>query len=107
RASPERPTLSVAQRLEVSEGGPAAASQAGTTETPPRTVPVPRSAADLATWAVALFLAYRLARMALAAARTVILCRRATPNTCACDAWERCRDAFGLGAAQLRWSSTL
>jgi beta-lactamase regulating signal transducer with metallopeptidase domain len=73
----------------------------------PRSVPVPRTAASIGLCVLALFILYRLACLCRAAVETVRLCRTAALNTRACAVWERCREAFGISSAELRWSAAV
>ena len=107
RLAPERATMPIVQHLEVAAGAVPTASPGAGSPTPARSLPVPRSAADAALWALGLFLAYRLTRLGRAAARTAAICRGSIPNTRPCDVWDRCRRAFGLGRAELRWSAAV
>lgn len=106
RTPPDRPVTMVAQQIEIPAGAPAAAS-ATVPAAPSRSVPVPRRAADVALWALAAILLVQVVRLIRGAARTAHLCRTAVPQSGRCDVWERCRSAFGLDRAELRWSEEL
>jgi beta-lactamase regulating signal transducer with metallopeptidase domain len=105
RSAPQRQTFTVTQRLEAPAAGIPAASPPTPRDSATRSMPVPRTAANLAAWGFGLFLAFRLAGLARAGWKTFRICRDAVPNTRACPAWNRCRRTFGLDRVKLRWSS--
>lgn len=69
-----------------------------------RTVALPALAASLALWALGIFLALRIARLAWAGVKTLRICRGATARPLHGETWERCARAFGVSGAELRWS---
>jgi beta-lactamase regulating signal transducer with metallopeptidase domain len=104
-SGPQRQALAVPQRLEVAVGPEVAALPRPTQAPPQRSLPLPRATASIALYALGAWLLYRAAALLWAAARTIRICRAATPTERSFPIWERCRNTFGLGHAELRWSA--
>jgi beta-lactamase regulating signal transducer with metallopeptidase domain len=104
RSAPKRSVTIVQHRLDVAAYPAPPPSHAST---PTAAVPVPRSVANLMLLALGLFLLWRVARLGASAVATLRICRAAAPNRRECAAWDRCREAFRIGDAELRWSSAV
>jgi len=103
-AAPERRTIAVPQQL---APAPIAAAAAPSSPAPsPRTVQLPPSAVWFAISAFGAFLLFRLVLLAIAARKTLRICRDSTPAA-SCAAFDRSRHAFALDSVELRWSATV
>jgi len=103
-AVPERQTIAVPQQFEPTPVAPAAAP---TTAAPtPRTVQLTPSIMWIALGAFAAFLLFRLVLLAIAARKTLRICRDSEPAP-SCPTFDRARAAFSLDHVELRWSATV
>lgn len=106
RRAAEPPTIAIPQptaygaERTVSTGAPSSIPAPAS-----RTVEVPRVAVSIAVWAFAAFLLARLGLLALAAFKTLRICRAAEPAAASCPAFDRARAAFAVDRVELRWSS--
>src|SRR5579883_1257692 len=101
--------IAVPVTLETSGGRTSAAYTAGTSipVAPARDVTLPARAATAAMWMLCLFLAFRMARLAWAAAKTLRICRDAESRPLHEELAARCAGALGLHGVELRWSSAI
>jgi beta-lactamase regulating signal transducer with metallopeptidase domain len=104
RIAPEPERLAVPQQIEIATPAPATASTA--VAATPRTVQLPPAAVWAAMWAFAAFLLFRVVMLAVAARKTLRICRDSGPAE-SCPAFDRARAAFGLDTVELRWSATV
>jgi beta-lactamase regulating signal transducer with metallopeptidase domain len=103
RTAPETERLAVPQQELTT---PAPATAPAPIAATPRTVQLPQTAVSFAIWAFAGFLLFRVVLLAVAARKTLRICRDSEPAP-SCPAFDRARAAFSLDDVELRWSATV
>jgi beta-lactamase regulating signal transducer with metallopeptidase domain len=105
RSTPEPRTIAISQQFDIAPAAPTLAPAAAPNPAS-RGVEIPRPAVSIAAWALAALLLVRLTMLAIAALKTLRICRTARPAA-DCHAFDRARAAFGLDRVELRWSDTV
>jgi beta-lactamase regulating signal transducer with metallopeptidase domain len=104
---PQPVTVTVPVALEMQAAQVPAGPRAGAQPEPDRPVTLPALAAMAALCLFGLFLAFRLARLAWAGAKTLRICREALSRPLHVDLAARCAASLGVRGAVLRWSDTI